>query len=528
MKTLIRSTVSLIILLAFFAVPQKAVADEDPRRVIILGHVTTQMYGNPLKDHKITITTDPESTSQFEYFKEIYTDEDGYFYDTIYTTVNDGSLIVFTHDRFGLKYDTTVYFRFSTEDFDNDPDNDNIFITDFSLYMESQKPVLQANFSYELAITTNKFLFNFIDETECDELISWEWDFGDGKTSNEQNPQHLFPEAGIYKVQLKVTGIVNGKEVTNTVFKYIFISKFDYYHIGGHAYGEPPMPIDVGLAYLYHQDDEKMVVPIDTAKIDTFGYYYFYQIPEGHYTVKVQVLKSSESYGILLPTYYGDVIYWQEAEFFFLDDTNWEYHVYMLEGMGMSNGDGKISGAVTDGFNIGGYSSATSGIDVYLLNEDGDVMTSHYTDYYSEFVFEGIALDTYYITPEITGIANDKKKIELNEDKPQENSITINVFTGEVVLGIGDHQFLTEGVVSNPYPNPAGSYVNINITAETAGQTAIEVVDLQGRLLFSNDQQIYSGVNKFSIETSDFENGIYIIRVQTENQITDRKFIVNR
>ena len=458
MKTIILSTFSLIILLAFFAVPQKVLA-EDSKRVVILGHVTTQMYGNPLKDHKITIISDPESVSPFNYFKEIYTDEDGYFYDTIYTNINDGSLIIFTHDRFGLKYDTTIYFRFLEEDTDNDPDNDNVFITDFSLYMESQKPLLQADFRYDLAITTNKFLYNFIDETECEEIISWEWDFGDGNKSNEQNPQHLFPEAGIYKVQLKVTGVINGKVLTNTVFKYIFISKFDYYHIGGHAYGEPPMPIDVGLAYLYHQNDDKMVVPIDTTKIDTLGYYYFYQIPEGRYTVKVQVSKTSDSYGVLLPTYYGNAIYWQEADFFYLNETSWNYHVQMLEGLGMNYGNGKISGAVTDGFNLGVYSSATSGVDVYLLNKNGEVMTSHYTDYYSEFEFEDIAIDTYYISPEITGVQNDVKKIELDEDKPQENSVTINVFTGEIVLDIGENGLYSPGTVSNPYPNPASSYV---------------------------------------------------------------------
>jgi PKD repeat protein len=34
--------------------------------------------------------------------------------------------------------------------------------------------------------------------------ISWHWDFGDGDTSNVQNPDHVYQEAGIYEVCLRV------------------------------------------------------------------------------------------------------------------------------------------------------------------------------------------------------------------------------------------------------------------------------------------------------------------------------------
>lgn len=37
------------------------------------------------------------------------------------------------------------------------------------------------------------------------EPYSWHWDFGDGHTSNEQNPDHVYDEAGMYTVTLTVT-----------------------------------------------------------------------------------------------------------------------------------------------------------------------------------------------------------------------------------------------------------------------------------------------------------------------------------
>ena len=35
--------------------------------------------------------------------------------------------------------------------------------------------------------------------------MSWNWDFGDGYTSNEQNPVHTYTAAGTYNVKLSVS-----------------------------------------------------------------------------------------------------------------------------------------------------------------------------------------------------------------------------------------------------------------------------------------------------------------------------------
>lgn len=35
-------------------------------------------------------------------------------------------------------------------------------------------------------------------------IVSWHWDFGDGETSKEQNPVHLYNEAGVCEITLTV------------------------------------------------------------------------------------------------------------------------------------------------------------------------------------------------------------------------------------------------------------------------------------------------------------------------------------
>jgi PKD repeat protein len=46
-------------------------------------------------------------------------------------------------------------------------------------------------------------------------LVTYTWDFGDGTTSNEPNPQHTFPNAGTYTVTLNATD-ANGQPLTAT------------------------------------------------------------------------------------------------------------------------------------------------------------------------------------------------------------------------------------------------------------------------------------------------------------------------
>lgn len=46
--------------------------------------------------------------------------------------------------------------------------------------------------------------------------VSWSWDFGDGKTSNEQNPVHVYDEGGYYIATL-VAADINGQTATSEV-----------------------------------------------------------------------------------------------------------------------------------------------------------------------------------------------------------------------------------------------------------------------------------------------------------------------
>ncbi len=61
----------------------------------------------------------------------------------------------------------------------------------------------EASFDYaNLSLTVN-FTDQSIDPDGI--IVSWRWDFGDGSTSTQQNPVHIYDSSGIYLVQLTVT-----------------------------------------------------------------------------------------------------------------------------------------------------------------------------------------------------------------------------------------------------------------------------------------------------------------------------------
>lgn len=61
---------------------------------------------------------------------------------------------------------------------------------------------------------------NFTDQSTGN-ITSWEWEFGDGETSTNQNPTHTYEDPGIYTVELTVTG--PGGTDTETKADYIVV-----------------------------------------------------------------------------------------------------------------------------------------------------------------------------------------------------------------------------------------------------------------------------------------------------------------
>lgn len=73
-----------------------------------------------------------------------------------------------------------------------------------------------ANFVPDIVETCEPSLISFTDLSEDEVPLTWSWDFGNGRFSNDQNPSVLYREAGFYNVSLTVTNL-NGCSNTYNV-----------------------------------------------------------------------------------------------------------------------------------------------------------------------------------------------------------------------------------------------------------------------------------------------------------------------
>jgi PKD repeat protein len=69
---------------------------------------------------------------------------------------------------------------------------------------------------------------------------SWLWDFGDGNGSSEQNPIHVYDDAGIYTVSLAVSGSIGGAD---TMIKTAYVTAYGVKVVANPLSGPVPLAV---------------------------------------------------------------------------------------------------------------------------------------------------------------------------------------------------------------------------------------------------------------------------------------------
>jgi PKD repeat protein len=77
------------------------------------------------------------------------------------------------------------------------------------------------------------------------------------------------------------------------------------------------------------------------------------------------------------------------------------------------------------------------------------------------------------------------------------------------------------------YPNPAGEVLNIELYAEKESAVNIHVLNQIGQVVINRSENLSTGNNKFTLNTSDLQNGYYTMKmIATDGTIIQEKFII--
>ena len=83
-----------------------------------------------------------------------------------------------------------------------------------------------------------------------------------------------------------------------------------------------------------------------------------------------------------------------------------------------------------------------------------------------------------------------------------------------------------DNVEVNLYPNPATSYVNVEVASDEAQQFNAKVVDMMGKTVYENQFNHNGGSEMYQIPVNSFAKGVYFLHLNSTNGSHVQKFIV--
>lgn len=337
----------------------------------------------------------------------------------------------------------------------------------------------QANFIFYNDIATNKVYFT---NTSTGTANNYYWDFGDGDTSSLANPIHQYANPGYYDVCLNIWNtstncwnmqckpIIAGEDSTICLADFSYMSNFitktvNFTNNTIGDYTESNWDFGDGLTSTTANPSHTYSAP-------------------GMYLVGLTVKNSFDFY-----SYYYDIVT--------LDTTH--NGIYGDFGYIAGQGPGKAAGKVDfKGTSFGDVSKV-------IWNFGDDNLDSTKINVSHEYENPG----DYNVC--LTVISQQGEKF--NKCK------TINIAQKIVKNSKIDFDI---------YPNPAKEELFINYNLANAGNIDISIYDALGNQVLSKENISTKGVFKSKINVSSLNQGVYFVKIKTDNGIGVQKFIINK
>jgi PKD repeat protein len=453
--------------------------------VSISGIVSDLPGGLPIPGHAVTIQTD--STNGALYYNVVYTDSAGYYHDEV-PIMNDstGFLYVQIVDCNGTLYQGV---------FEYNPVN-NIFSQDFQICREFTACQALFNYFSEPAGSPNSFQFT---DASTGNYTSWFWNFGDGITSLEQNPYHIFLGPGTYETCLTIEGFNCSDTycLTLTVSDTVFCQVYGQVLAGN-------LPMQQGIVNLFSMAPNwGGYQPFgESFPVDSNGIYYFTLVPAGQYLIQAVPFDSS-SY---LPTYFDDAIEWPWALPLFTAELDNPYNISLRETSTRAPGSGAITGQISGG---GMERSLVDMVNMLLMDSNYLSLGFRSVSASGQFGFDKLGFGKYYLKADLPGFNSYAIPLELTAEQPH---VEVSLgFIDNSILGVKEKDAVV--AVLTVYPNPAVDRLNISLNVTEKAEVIISLFNLTRQIVYQRNETFNQGQNTISIPVGDLPPGIYTVIV---------------
>jgi len=355
--------------------------------------------------------------------------------------------------------------------------------------------------------------------TSAPGFTSQQWSFGDGTGSSDPNPVHTYAVPGTYTACLTIWDTIGICQSTYCMA--IFAGEEGGDHtISGIVLAGNYLAVQ-GIVWLIGANNNYTA----ETSIDSAGIYSFGGVPAGSYYIYAMLTPDSPQFFNYLPTYYQSSLTWQGATIVPTGEPNGWHAINLLPEVSWSTGPAAITGSVNWGgtFKSGGTPAAN--VEIILFNSSGLPIAYTFSDSEGNFIFSNLPYGEYTLQAEMVGMTTQAAVVILSDDATTVNISFIANGTSISTLGI-DPGNQPELMAGNPYPNPVGNSLNLDINISGSASAVAEILDLQGRIVKSEKVSLGNGTNRLSIETADLTKGMYILRFTPEGRKPlQRKFV---
>ena len=383
-------------------------------------------------------------------------------------------------------------------------------------------PVVIDNVMHVVASAAAGFHGYVTDAASGDPIVECKVRVGEHQVfTNEAGYYEIALEPGVYTVKFIRSGyqtLIVEDTTAMEPFSQLDAQLEGYYFIAGRVWAEDEY-VPQSLSYLYKVTEDGTVLDIYADLTGEMGWFEYPELMSAHYMIKAEPNPGSAYFGYYLPTYYGDVLHWEEATMIHLTGSTDDAHIHLVPAAPMAIGPGSITGTLETG-----AGPAREGFVPIILRlaETGEA-SMVYTDAEGGFGFHDLAFDTYEIFAEIPGKSVTPRSIILDEANPTADASMMVSGEQIVFLGIEESEYVSR--ISDVYPNPASGTVSLMVDMKKPAALVAVVVDVLGRVVLSEKTYMASS-GIFSADVSGLPAGLYSIRVSDEgSHITVRSFI---
>ena len=368
----------------------------------------------------------------------------------------------------------------------------------------------KAEFDFEQSFPQSKTV-SFINQSMGNEISSV-WDFGDGNSSTQPDPQHEYQVAGQYQVQLMIT---TSDQCTDSVTQLIEI--LPPLTILGNVWAGEGL-LGFGSVLLYKGVVGSEIELYSQAELSD-GSFVFAELTPGIYFLQAIPLFDFPFPTIpnYLPTYLQQITKWQEALQINTDNIPDVIHLQLLQYNEFFDGKASLKGSV-----IQEQKNIDIPLIIYLTDDTDQIRDFRLVEEDNTFEFLNIPYGYYKVYPEKVGKSGQPFSLELNEDYPEMDNL-IFIENPELIYpdltGIDElsNYFLTIS------PNPASNRISVSFSE---------------RLLDSNLKLMIYGQNGLSsavpvknmchadFDISDLPQGVYVLELMNLNVKIHRKLII--